>query len=466
MSGRLAARISTAAARPLDIASLAAFRIIFGTVMFAGLVRFLLAGWIPRIYGEPHWFFTYPGFEWVTPWPVWAMYVHYGVLAVLALAIATGTHYRIATALFTLGFAYAQLIDVTNYLNHHYLVVLIGVQLALLPAHAAWSVDAWRKPRLARATIPAWMVWLVRFQIGIVYVFAGLAKAKVDWLGYGQPLNLWLAARTETPLIGRFFDEPNVALAMSWAGFLYDTTIVVWLSWARTRVPAYVVLIGFHGLTGYLFNIGMFPMIMTSAALIFFAPSWPRRVLARVGLGRWADRTSDLGPRASGPKARTSDVRRKLIAGAIVVHVLVQIGLPLRHHLYPGEVLWNEDGMRFAWHVMIREKHGAVTFIADFGGGRRFEIPPGKYLTWRQEREMAGQPDLILQLARKIGRDLVAQGYTGFTLHADTWVSLNGRAPAPMIDPAVDLLQIRDVGPRSWVLPAPLGPPARVLPLR
>jgi vitamin K-dependent gamma-carboxylase len=337
--------------------------------------------------------------------------------------------------------------------------VLLGGLLVVLPANAAWSIDARRDPALRRDTVPAWIVWLVRFQIGIVYVFAGLAKAKVDWLGYGQPLNLWLAARTETPLVGRWFDEPMVALAMSWAGFLFDTTIVLWLSWRRTRLPAYVVLIVFHGLTGYLFKIGMFPLIMTTSALIFFSPAWPRRLL--VALGRPHE------PVCADHKKRSLPSRGALVA--IAIYVAVQVLLPLRHHVYPGQVLWNEDGMRFAWHVMIREKHGAVTFFADLddaGAKKRLEIPPSTYLTWRQEREMAGQPDLILQLARRIGRDLRARGYRDVRVFADTRVSLNGRRPHALIDPAVDLLIVRDLGPRPWVLPAPAEPPAIVHPLR
>jgi vitamin K-dependent gamma-carboxylase len=452
-------RLVAAAGRPVDIASLAAFRIVFGVVMCGGLLRTLASGWIPQFYGEPKFFFTYAGFGWVEPWPVWGMYVHYGVLAVLALAIALGAWLRVSALLFTLGFAYAQLVDVTNYLNHHYLVVLLGGLLVVLPASAAWSIDAWRDPVLRRETVPAWSVWLVRFQVGVVYVFAGLAKAKVDWLGYGQPLNLWLAARTETPLVGRWLDEPMVALAMSWAGFLFDTTIVLWLSWRRTRLPAYAVLIVFHGLTGYLFRIGMFPIIMTTSALIFFSPSWPRRLLSRVGL---ASKT----PTAD--HARPSLPSRGALV-AIAIYVALHVLLPLRHHLYPGQVLWNEDGMRFAWHVMIREKHGAVTFFADFddaGMRKRLEIPPSTYLTWRQEREMAGQPDLILQLARRIGSDLHARGYGAVRVFADTRVSLNGRKPHAMIDPSVDLLTVRDLGPRAWVLPAPSEPPAIVLPLR
>jgi vitamin K-dependent gamma-carboxylase len=302
-------------------------------------------------------------------------------------------------------------------------------------------------------------VWLLRFQIGVVYVFAGLAKAKADWLLHGQPLNAWLAARTETPLIGRFFDEPNVALAMSWAGFLFDTTIVIWLSWARTRLPAYVALIAFHGLTGYLFMIGMFPLIMTSAALIFFAPDWPRTLLARIGLSRFAGPASD---RALPP---LSPPTRRVVTIAIAAHIVVQLAVPLRHAAYPGAVLWNEDGMRFAWHVMIREKHGSVTFIAELDGGKRLEIPPSAYLTWRQEREMAGQPDLILQLARRIGADLAAQGHRDVRVHAMTSVSLNGRAPAPLIDPSVDLLRVRDLGARDWVLEEPHSEPPVIRPL-
>ena len=444
--------------RPVDVAGLAGFRIVFGLVMVFGLVRFLASGWIEPMYGEPRFFFKYPGFAWVEPWPVWGMYVHYAVLAVLAVAITLGVFYRAAIVLFAIGFAWTQLIDVTNYLNHHYVVVLLAGLLAVMPANAAWSIDARRRPAIARATVPAWTMWLLRFQVGVVYVFAGLAKAKPDWLIHAQPLDLWLAARTDTPIIGGWLDQPEVAYAMSWAGFVFDTTIVAWLSWSRTRPYAYVVLLGFHAATGYLFNIGMFPLIMTAGALVFFSPSWPRPVLRVVGLVRTA-----WAPPATGPTPAPARPRRVFVTLAIA-YVVVQLALPLRHLAYPGDVLWNEDGMRFAWHVLVREKHGSVTFIARFADGKQLQIPPHDYLTWRQEKEMAGQPDLILQLARRIGADLRAAGHRVVAIHADTRVSLNGRAPVPMIDPAVDLLAISDVGPRDWVLPAPTADPPRLRP--
>jgi hypothetical protein len=442
------------AQRPVDIASLAMFRILFGLVMFAACVRLLTSGWLDTMYGEPRFFFKYPGFEWVQPWSLTGMYVHYAVLAALALAIAAGAWTRVVLPLFVAGFAYTQLIDVTNYLNHNYLVVLLGVLLCFLPVHRAWSVDAWRRPELAAAAVPAWMVWLLRFQIGVVYVFAGLAKANSDWLLHAQPLNIWLSARSDTPWIGPWLDERWVAYAVSWAGFLFDTTIVLWLSLRRTRLPAFAVLLCFHAATGYLFNIGMFPLIMTSSALIFFSPSWPRRLLRSPSPGEPL------------PSVVPSPARGRLVAAAVGVWVIVQIALPLRHRVLPGDVLWNEDGMRFAWNVLVREKQGAVTLVTVLPDGRRLEVPPSHYLTPRQEREMGGQPDLILQLARHHAARMRAAGHGDVQVYAITKVSLNGRPGVPLIDPQVDLVRVSDLGPRDWVAPAPTTDPIHLRPIR
>jgi hypothetical protein len=108
---------------------------------------------------------------------------------------------------------------------------------------------------------------------------------------------------------------------------------------------------------------------------------------------------------------------------------------------------------------MVREKHGSVTFIVRFSDGRKLEIPPRTYLTARQEREMAGQPDLIRQLALHIERQLLAAGHADVEVHAETRVSWNGRPGVPMIDPGADLTRVSDLGPRAWVLPEPATSP-------
>jgi vitamin K-dependent gamma-carboxylase len=436
--------------RPVDMASLAAFRILFGLMLCGGTLRFIASGWLEPFFGEPTFFFKYWGFSWVRPLPLWGMYLLYGALAVLALCVALGFLYRLSMALFTLGFAWAQLIDVTNYLNHYYLVVLLGGLMVLLPLHRTWSVDAWLRPRLRSTTAPAWVLYLLRLQVGLVYFHAGLAKFGSDWLLHAQPLNIWMSARTDTLLIGPLLELPWVAYAMSWAGFLFDTTIVGFLLARRTRPFAYAVVLAFHFLTGTFFNIGLFPVIMVTSALVFFPPEWPRHLLRRP--------LPVLPPAPVRPALSWAGKAGFALLGAFC---LFQAVFPLRHFLYPGSVLWNEEGMRWSWKVMLREKSGSITYhVRSKATGREWQVTPSRYLTWRQAQEMSGQPDLILQLAHHVAREFEQQGHGPVEVRAEAWVSLNGRKPALLIDRTVDLTQVEDgLLPAQWILPEPAEPP-------
>ena len=76
---------------------------------------------------------------------------------------------------------------------------------------------------------------MLRAQVAVVYVMAGLAKLNHDWLVRGEPMATWLASRTDVPVIGPLLDEPWAGVATSWAGVVFDLTIVGWLLWRRTR---------------------------------------------------------------------------------------------------------------------------------------------------------------------------------------------------------------------------------------
>ncbi|MFZ9886554.1 MAG: HTTM domain-containing protein [Myxococcota bacterium] len=442
--------------RPIDAAGLGVMRALLGVLLIVGTVRFMAQGWVPRLYEEPSYFFKYWGFSWVKTWPLWGMYLHYSALVGLAVLIAIGLYCRTALAAFALLFSYVQLIDVTNYLNHYYLLFLLLVILAFLPGTRVFSIDAWRNPEKVSGTVPAWHIYVLRFQLAVVYFFAALAKIGPDWLRYGQPLGIWLGARSDLPLIGPLLQWPHAPLAFAWGGFLYDLTIVAWLSWRRTRVLAYLTVLVFHGLTSMLFDIGMFPGIMIIGTTVFFQPAWPRRTF----LHRWLPRLPETRapamspPSAMGPRWRWTFV-------AVACHVVLQLGLPLRHWIYPGDVLWGEQGMRWSWRVMVREKDGAVQYrVRQRRTGREWLASPHDYLTWRQAHEMSGQPDLILQLAHHIGADFKRRGFEDIEVFADVKVSLNGRAAAPLIDPNLDLLQIVDgVTPATYLLPPPNSAP-------
>src|SRR5215510_13280909 len=114
------------AQKPVDLASLAAFRIMFGLLMAAAMIRFMARGWVTELYTKPLFHFSYPGFEWVRTLPDGCMHTLFVVLTLLALGVAIGFCYRACIALFFLGFTYIELIDQTLYLNHYYLVSLLS----------------------------------------------------------------------------------------------------------------------------------------------------------------------------------------------------------------------------------------------------------------------------------------------------------------------------------------------------
>ncbi|MFT5433983.1 MAG: vitamin K-dependent gamma-carboxylase [Myxococcota bacterium] len=415
-------------------------------LLLTSVARFWLNGWVDDFFVTPDHFFHFWGMDAIVVPSRPALLAMMGTMALLSVLITLGLFYRVATFGFFALFTYVELVDVTNYLNHYYLVSLLTLVMAFLPANAAWSLDVRRRPALRRNSVPAWIYGLLRLQVGVVYVFAAMAKFNTDWLLGAQPLNIWLAARTDLPLVGELLGHFEVALAMSWLGFLFDLLIVPALLWDRTRRFAWPVALCFHAMTSILFNIGMFPIIMSVATTIFFAPSWPRRFI------RGAKPATAAGP--SFPR---------WAFGIAAVWCAVQLLVPLRFLAYEGPVAWHEQGMRFAWKVMIREKNGTVDYRVETADGRTTRVSPRRYLTDYQEREMGGQPDLILQLAHHIAADYAAKGEGPVKVYADSFASLNGRPPARLIDPTVDLAMVSDgLMPKSWILPAPDGPPIRL----
>jgi hypothetical protein len=94
-------------------------------------------------------------------------------------------------------------------------------------------------------------------------------------------------------------------------------------------------------------------------------------------------------------------------------------------------------------------------------------VSPARYLTDIQEREMSGQPDLILALAHHVRDDFERRGKGPVEVRVEALVSLNGRRLAPLIDPSVDLATVPDgLAPARFILPAPTEPPPELKPIR
>lgn len=430
---RSTGRLLQAISRPVDGASLAVFRVAFGVLMCVSALRFLGYGWVEQFYVTPTYFFGW--IEGVAPLPGVGMYAVFWALAGLAALIAVGLYTRWAAAAFCALFTYVQLLEKAAYLNHYYLIVLVSALLVWLPTERAFSLDARWRPSVSRygGRVPVGAVWAVRAHLGLVYFFAGLAKVQADWLLEAQPLRIWLAGHQDLPILGPFMGEAWLAYAFSWAGMIFDLTIPLWLVWRRSRPLAYVVVVFFHVMTWALFQIGLFPWMMMAFTPIFFGYSWPRRWLRRP-------------PRLAA--SRPPPIRRPA-AAILAVYFAAQCALPLRHHLYPGNHLWTEEGFRLSWHVMVMEKSGAIALWSE-RDGKRSQIDLRAHLTPVQIRMMSTQPDMILAFAHHLADALGP----GTRIYVDTYVSLNGRRSQRLIDPTVDVSAIDTVSElRPWLKP-------------
>ncbi|MEK7954262.1 HTTM domain-containing protein [Luteolibacter soli] len=439
-------RLLDAARKPVDGASLAVFRMAFGLLMFFEAVVYLKKGYVRALYIEPKFHFTYLGFDWVRPWLGDGMTVHFVVMALAALLVAAGLFYRMAAVVLFLALSQVFLIDAAEYLNHLYLICLIAFLMIFLPAHRMWSIDALRRPSIASSTVSACWLWLMRIQVGVPYFFGGIAKLNADWLR-GEPLGMWLAKRGDFPWIGPWLGEKWVAYFFSYSGLFLDLAFVPLLMWKRTRLPAYGLVLCFNAMNGWLFDIGVFPWMMAAASLLFFPPEWPR--FGRKGKGR--EQVDGL-----------AGASKPVLAG-IAVYLALQVFLPFRHWLYPGDVAWTEEGHLYSWRMKLRDKQpeNMAFRVRDVQGGHEWEIEPGDFLTARQKLRMPGQPDLIHQFAIHVAEEYRKEYGMEVAVTVDARVSLNGRPSAVLIDPKVDLAkEPRNLWHKSWITLAP-GEPGR-----
>lgn len=453
-------------------APLAVFRIFFGLMMCASIIRFWANGWIEKLYIEPSFFFSYYGFEWVKPLENYT-YLLFIICGLSALAVAIGHRYKLAIITFFLSFTYIELMDKTTYLNHYYFISLLSFLMIFLPAGQYFSLDATRNG--SQDYVPKWSLDSIKLLLGIVYFYAGLAKLNSDWLFRAMPLKIWLPGRYDVPLLGDFLHQEWVIYAFSWGGAIYDLCIPFLLLWKRTRLFAFLLVVIFHVLTRVLFPIGMFPYIMIVSALIFFDARLHERILKVIikvisvisnavrNLLNKKNSTNKEDRSFAAPAYRS--VRLKMTSrenartpkwklSLLTIFFAIQLLLPWRYLLYPGELFWTEEGFRFSWRVMLMEKAGYANFkIVDRTNDETFYIDNTDFLTSFQEKQMSFQPDFILEYAHYLRDHFAAQGKE-VEVYVESYVALNGRRSQPYIDPSVDLAKQKEsFKHKNWILP-------------
>ncbi|MEM6643578.1 MAG: HTTM domain-containing protein [Bacteroidota bacterium] len=433
--------------RPVSIAPLVTFRIAFGFIMFVSTVRYLWMGWVDTQLIQPSVHFHYYGFEWVKPLPGNWLYLVFFLLLLSTVAITIGAYYRFFATLFFVLFSYVELIDLTYYLNHYYFVSVVSFMMIFVPANRSLSFDVAVRKVNPLNQVSAWCIAIFKIQIAIVYVYAGVAKINYDWLVQALPLSIWLPAKTGIPLIGWIFKYQFTAYLLSWFGMLFDTFIILGLLFKKTRLPAYFLVIIFHLMTGILFQIGIFPLVMILGVAIFFSSERHQRIITKL--------ETLFYKKTASTSVEPLQERNRTLYPFIICFMAFQILFPWRYLLYPGNVFWTEEGYRFSWRVMLMEKAGTATFfVKDGENGREGSVRNAQFLNPHQEKQMSMQPDMILQYAHFLDEYYLQKGMKDPIVRAECEVTLNGRRSRLLIDPTIDLSEIKDGWkPKDWITP-------------
>lgn len=449
----------------MHIAPLVVFRILFGLVTLFSTIRFVTLGWIEDQYLSSSMNFTYYGFSWISIPDSSVLYVLFCIMAISSIGVILGLFYRISIVTFFLTFTFIELLDVSYYLNHYYFVSISSFLLILVPAHRFYSLDVLRKPSAKLTYIPKIFIDIFKFQIAIVYVYAGLAKINSDWLLNALPLKIWLPAKDGLPVIGFIFKHEITPYIFSWAGMIYDITIPFFLMWSRTRTLAYIAVIGFHTMTGLLFQIGVFPLVMTAVTLIFFSENFHKKILISLeNIIRYLKKITSKNRIEKKTNKLLEDTIDKgknygklspILTAIFLIYCSVQLFVPWRHTLYPGNTFWTEQGYRFSWKVMLVEKAGTATFyVKDSKTGREGLVDNSEFLNRHQEKQMAFQPDMILQYAHFLHNHYSEIGVDNPQIRAEVYVTMNGKPSQLLIDPNLNLAEISDgFSHKEWILP-------------
>jgi vitamin K-dependent gamma-carboxylase len=475
--------------------SAAAVRIATGAVLTWRTAKLLASGDWFHLWVSPPLLFPFPPLPLDLRLDASVLFAVLWLQLAACVAILVGARTRSAAVLAVVTQTLLFALDRSIYLNHDYLLILVTGLLAWLPVSRAFAVDA--RGSSQPPTVPAWTVWLLRLQIAVPYVFGGVAKLHPDWL-HGVPFGQWLAKQAHLPLIGPWLAEPAAGVVLGIGGLLLDLLGPALLLWGSRRVQlvAWLWFIAFHVINAHNFEIDVFPWFMLATTPILLEPDWPDRVsawvrtagpslrvaqlaLAAIGvvaglvlpsttealfpavlapcllLALWLGSTPALAARVSHRAPRT----RAWQLGAL--WAAVQLLVPLRFLLLPGDPSWTEEGHRFAWHMKLRDKRvHRVEITIHPREGPALRVTVSDVLRPHQPHVVLTRPDLLVALAHHLQRIARADGHGEVAVRIRSEVIYNRREPTPLVDPELDLT----TAPLVWWPPADfIEPPAAPL---
>src|SRR5437667_2786426 len=284
--------------QPVDALPLGIFRFLFGFLL---CIEFLVLSreTFPYYYINPLFHFTYPLFDLLglKPLPKPYLWLIFNLLQISTVGIMLGLFTRISFIVFTSAFGYFFFMESAPYTNHYYLIFLLSFLMCFGHSGSIFSFDSLINKNARKEQVDYWELFLLRFQICVVFFFAGLAKLNADWVIQAAPLYLNLVKHLF--FLGYPLQEKWMAVVLSWGGMLSDLGLGILLFINRWHKLSVTCLCLFNGMTMFFFGLGIktFPYLMVSTYILFLPTPIVRESIARFLNGKFLKYISILAKR-------------------------------------------------------------------------------------------------------------------------------------------------------------------------
>lgn len=455
--------------RPMDPASLGIMRIVFGLLMVIDIPQERGLGHADMRFQQNVCYF--PFFNFLQPLPIQWMFIVYGFMWLGAFGIMIGFLYRLSCILFMVPYWYIFLLDKTSWNNHSYLYGLISVMFFLCDANRYWSVDGllWKSCR--NSHVPLWNYTVFRFQVFLVYFYAGIKKLDFDWM-FGYSMTNLSKKWVFDPFRLIMTDDQIDLYIVHLGGLILDMFAGFLLFFDKTRPLAFFFVGSFHFMNSQMFSIGMFSYTMLATMLIYCYADWPRLLFSKCP--QWmkivlpsddAIQTSsyciyskeDIKPdnrkkKESESKSKDPPLKKppptvpgyghQIWTFIILLYIATQLFLPFSHGLTKGYNNWTNGLYGYSWDMMVHRwntQHIRITYVDKKTGDVGY-LAPDAFNNERHSRWSA-HADMVKQYGTCLADRLKQYDLGDIELYFDIWKSLNQRFQQRMFDPRVNILE-------------------------
>jgi vitamin K-dependent gamma-carboxylase len=232
----------------------------------------------------------------------------------------------------------------------------------------------------------------------------------------------------------------------TYGGLLFDLLIVPLLLFKKTRLPAFVALLFFHISNAISLDIGIFPYFMIGASILF----WDGKELIP-----FLQRLKILPQKLFVKKDANTHFKKSIFLKIVIpIYILIQLLLPLRHHLIPNNVDWTGQGKFFSWRMKMPHKKSGQIQVLTYDKISGEQLFPKVDIVPHQLNSLIYHPTLLPQfldaLAHHIDKE---REQLDFTVNINT--SMNGRKMQQVYNTNNDMgqIQVKNWQNNDWITP-------------